>query len=156
MAFKKRAKKAPETFHFEHFEEKGGTMRMGNDMRNLAQEIVNSFDARVERVAALRQETVERLNGFRQVMKNLQRELRRKAADLKRFLGNAETSRMRDFRAMHQGIQARQEERNGEVAAMRGRFHREQKAIHREMGAMAGHWRTLAFTMARKRAATAR
>ena len=143
MAFKTKAKKAPETFHFEHFfEEKGGTTRMADDMRNLAQEIINSFDARVGRVKALKHETAAMLKGFRD-------DFRRKAADLKRFLSNAEASRMREFRTMHQGIMARQEERNGEVAGMLGGFRRENEAA-------ASHWQHMAAAMAKRRATATR
>jgi len=135
-------------------------MGMADDMRNLAQEIVNSFDTRVARVAALRDETAAKLKEFRH-------DLRQKAADLKRFLSNAETSRMRDFRAMHQGIRARQEERSGETAELMNRFHRgsEQRAqevggmlagLRREQKAMAGHWRNMGATMAKKRASATR
>lgn len=157
MAARKKAPKSPQPFKPSFERKEIGTMGMADDMRRLAEEMMSAFDARLARVAILRQETVEKLNGFRQAMKNVQHELRRKAADLKRFLGNTETSRMREFRTMHQGIRAhheniraRQEERNTEVAGMRDRFHREQEAMHREMGAMAGHWRTLAFTKARR------
>jgi hypothetical protein len=115
---------------------------MADDMRNLAQEIINSFDARVGTVAALRQETATLLKGF-------QHELRQKAADLKRFLGHAESSRMRDFRTMHHGIRARQEERIREVAGMLAGF-------RRELEAAGSHWRNMAATMARKRAGVTR
>ncbi len=146
MAFRKKAKKAPETFHFE---ERGGPMGGGEEMRDLAQEIINSFEARVARVAALKQETASKLKGFRQEMRNVQHELRRKAADLRRFLGNAAASRMRDFRAMHQGIRARQGERSGEVAGMLGGFRRENEAA-------ASHWRSMATAMAKRRASVTR
>ena len=138
MVFRKKAKKAPETFHFE---EREGTMGWGEEMRNLTHEIMNSFDARVARVKALKHETTAMLKGFRD-------DFRRKAADLKRFLSNAETSRMRDFRAMHQGILARQEERNREVAGMLGGFRRQCEAA-------ASHWRSMAATMAKRRASAA-
>jgi len=135
-------------------------MGMADDMRNLAQEIANSFDTRVATVATLRQETAAMLKEFRH-------DLRRKAADLKRFLSNAETSRMSDFRAMHQGIRARQEERSGETAELMNRFHRgsEQRAqevgsmlagFRREQKAMAGHWQNMGATMAKKRASATR
>ena len=139
MASRKKAKKAPETFHFE---ERGEPMGMADDMRNLAQEIVNSFDTRVARVAALRDETAAKLKEFRH-------DLRRKAADLKRFLSNAETSRMSDFRAMHQGIRARQEERNRGVGDMMGGFRREREAA-------ASHWQNMAATMLKRRASATR
>ena len=132
---------------------------MADDMRNLGQGIINSFDARVARVKALKHETAAMLKGFRD-------DFRRKAADLKRFLSNAEASRMRDFRAMHRGIRARQEERSGETAELMNRFHRgsEQRArevgnmlggFRREQQAAASHWQHMAATMAKKRASAA-
>ena len=39
-------------------------MGIADDMRNLSREIVASFEARVERVGALKQETAEMLKGF--------------------------------------------------------------------------------------------
>jgi len=159
MASRKSAKKIPKMFSFsqERAEEgRIGTMGMADDMRNLAQEIANSFDTRVATVATLRQETAAMLKGFRQEMKNVQHELRRKAADLKRFLGNAAASRMRDFRAMHQSIsarleavRARQEERNREVGDMMGGFRRDREAA-------AGHWQNMAATLLKRRASATR
>jgi len=153
MASRKRAKKAPGMFTFSQEgvsqEGRAGTMRRADDMRNLAQETINSFDARVATRAAVRHETAGKLNGFRQELKNVRHELRRKAADLKRFLGNAAASRMRDFRAMHQGIRARQEERNREVAGMMSDFRREREAA-------ASHWQNMAVTMLKRRASVTR
>jgi len=146
MVFRKKTKKAPETFHFE---EREGTTGWGEEMRNLTHEILNSFDARVTGVKALKHATAAMLKGFRDEMKNVQLELRRKAAVLKRFLSNAEASRMKDFRAMHQGIRTRQEERSRELAATLGDF-------RRESGAAASHWQHMAAAMAKKRASFAR
>lgn len=146
MAFGKKAKKAPETFHFE---EMGGAMPMADAMRRQAQDIVNSFDARMARVRALRDETAVMLKRFQHDLRQKAADLRQKAADLKRFLSNAETSRMRDFRAMHQDIRARQEERNRGVAGTLDGFRRENEAA-------ASHWHSIAATMAKRRAAATR
>lgn len=117
-------------------------MGMADDMRNLAQEIANSFQARVARVEALRQETAAMLKRFQQEMKNARQ-------DLGRFLSNAEASRKGDFRALHRGIRARQEERSREVAGMLDGCRREREAA-------ASHWQKLATTMARMRASATR
>lgn len=73
----KKAKKfhethTPETFHFE---ERGGTMGRAEEMRNLCQDIANSFDARVERVAALKHETAEMMEGFQRENQQRAREV---------------------------------------------------------------------------------
>ncbi len=157
MAFRKKAKKVAETFQHEEREEPMGG---GEEMRNLCQEIAGSFDARMKRVADVRGETAELLKGF-------QRDLREKAAELRRFLINAEASRMRDFRAMHQGIRARQEERSQETAELMNSLHRGSEQRAREVGnmlggfrraqkAMASHWHTMAGTMEKRRASFAR
>jgi len=138
-------------------------MRRAEDMRKLAEDTINSFDTReVARVAlrqevvALKQEIATTLHGFRQELKTVQMDLRRKAADLKRFLGNAAASRMRDFQALHrvigarlEAIKAHQEERNREVAGMIGGFRRDREAA-------AGHWHHMAGTMAKRRAGVTR
>mgnify|MGYP001562224062 CR=1 FL=1 len=139
MVFRKKTKKAPETVYFE---ERERPMGEAQEMRDLTQEIADSFDTRVARVAALRQETAAMLKGFRE-------EFRRKAADLRRFLSNGEASRKRDFRAMHQSIRAEQEARSGQVSGMLSGFRRENEAA-------AGHWRSMTATMERKRASAAR
>ena len=118
-------------------------------MRNLTEEIVNSFDARVARVSALRQETAAKLKGFRQEMKNVQHQLKRKATDLRRFLGNAEASRMRDFRTMRQSIRAGQEARSRHLGEMLSGF-------RRNSGAAVGYWQSMAAALAKKRASATR
>jgi hypothetical protein len=138
MALRKKEKK---TKRVAETLQPGEPMEGGEEMRNLCEEIASSFDARVARVAALRQETAATLKGFR-------RDLRQKAAELKRFLSNADASRMRGFKAMHQGMRAQQEERNREVAGMLGGFRREHEAA-------GTHWQTMAATMAKRRASLA-
>ena len=61
MAARKKAKKAPETFHFE---ERETAMGRAEEMRNLCQEIPASFDARMQWVADLKRQTVELMNGI--------------------------------------------------------------------------------------------
>lgn len=100
-------------------------------MRHLAQEIVSSFDARMAKMAALRQETAATLKGIRQHMKNVRHELRRKAADLRRFLHAATESRMREAEQM-------------------------MSAFRQDRQAAAGHWQSMAAALAKRRASPAR
>ncbi len=161
MASRKSAKKAPKMFTFSQEapeERRVRTMGRAEDMRKLVEDTINSFDSREatraalrQKVVGLKQETATTLNGFRQGMRTLQMDLRRKAADLRRFLANASASRTRDFQALHraigarrEAITARQEERNREVAGMIGEFRRDREAA-------AGHWHHMLGTMARRR-----
>ena len=159
MASRKSAKKAPKMFTVSHEgaeEGRIGTMRRAEDMRKLAEDTINSFDTREVARVALKQEVATTLHGFRQELKTVQMDLRRKAADLKRFLGNAAASRTRDFQALHraigarlEAITARQQERNREVGDMMGGFRRDREAA-------ASHWQNMAATMLKRRAGVTR
>ncbi len=135
MAFKKRAKKAPETFHFE---ETGGAMGLAEEMRNLSQEIVNAFDTRVSGLATLREETATKLQGFRREMTSFRHEFRRQAAELRQFL------------------RAGQEARSQQVSGMLAGFRRMFSGLQQDRQAAARHWRSMAAAMAKKRASLAR
>ncbi|GEM_PF-928567 len=162
MGSKKKGKRASEMVHFfpheEGSREEGshegriGTMTLAEDMRDLTQEIVNSFDARAASVAALKQETAAKMKDNRQQMKRLQHELKRKAANLHRFLGTSESARMRDFRAMHEGIRAGQEARSRQLGGMLAGCREMMSGFRRDHEAAGAHWRGMATTMAQKRA----
>lgn len=98
-------------------------MGMATDMRNLAEEIPASYDARVEWVAALKRET----------------------ADLMRQIQARQQERNQETVEMMRGFQRENAERAREVENMPAGF-------RQEMEEMAGHWRTMASTMQRKRA----
>jgi hypothetical protein len=128
VAFKKREKKAFESFHFE---ERGGPTVFADGMRHLTQEIANSFDTRVAGVATLKQ-------------------------DLRRFLGNAESSRLRHFRALHESIRAGQEARSQHLSGLLAGFRRITFGFRQDHQAAAGHWRSMAAALAKKRDSLAR
>ncbi len=108
---------------------RGGTMT--GDMGGLAEDIVHSFDARMERVAAIRDETAEQLGAVRRWMRALADDLGTKAAALRRFLSDAEASR-----------------RSTTAELMAG--------FRRRADANSATWRDLGATMQRKRAEATR
>lgn len=69
----------------------GGAMT--GEMGSLAEDIVGSYDARMERVAAIRDETAEQLGAVRRQMQAMAEDFRAKAGALRQFLGDAEASR---------------------------------------------------------------
>jgi len=96
-------------------------MGIAEDMRNLTQDIQASHEAR-------------------------RGELHEMASALRDGLARGESERRREFQAMRQELQARQRERNREVADFL-------TGVRRDLQGAASHWRTMASTMARKRAA---
>ena len=163
MGTKKKGKRASERVHFFPHEEgshEEGSHEWRTDamtsaevsMQDLTQKIVNSFDARAASVAALKQGTAAKMKANRQQMKRLQQELKRKAASLHRFLGTSESTRLRDFRAMHDGIRAGQEARSQQLGGMLAGSREMMSGFRRDHEAAAAHWQGLATTMAKRRA----
>lgn len=107
----------------------GGTMT--GEMGSLAEDIVGSYDARMERVAAIRDETAEQLGAVRRGMRALAAGVRTRAGDVRRFLGDAEASR------------------RSTTGELMGGFRRARDAN-------AETWHHLAATMRRKRAEATR
>lgn len=84
MAARKKARKSPQAFKPSFEEKEGGPMGRAEDMRNLCQDIVNSFDARVARVASLKQETAEMMKGFQRENQQRTREVGNMLAGFRR------------------------------------------------------------------------
>lgn len=107
----------------------GGTMT--GDMGSLAEDIVRSFDARMKRLTAIRDQTAEQLDAVRHEMQAMAEDFRAKAGGLRQFLGDAEASR----RSM-----------TGELMG----------GFRRSRDANSATWRDLGATMRRKRAEATR
>lgn len=113
-------------------------MGLAKSMRNLTQEIAQGFDTRVAGLAALRHETAIRLKGFRREMAGFRREFRRKAA------------------ALRQLLQMGREARSRQVSDMLAGFDRMLAGFRQDSQAAAGHWRSMAAELAKRRASPAR
>lgn len=85
----------------------GGTMT--GDMGSLAEDIVHSFDARMERVAAIRDQTAEQLDAVRREMQAMAEDLRAKASALRRLLSKAEASRRSTTGELMGGLRRRRD-----------------------------------------------
>jgi Fe2+ transport system protein B len=96
------------------------------DMRNLAQGLVDSYEMRVKTVSALMKETAELLKKFRVEQEEMVTELRN-------TLAKAESLRKKDFDSMMKGIQTQQMEREERVAHMVEKFQREQEEMVAEL-----------------------
>lgn len=112
-------------------------MGIATDMKNLTQEIVSSYDDRVQRVAALASETAEMMKGFKQAHEEM-------AEELREGLAKGEATRLKEHAGMMKGIQTRQREREGEVKGMLSAFHDESEK-------MAAEWQDLTSLMANRR-----
>ncbi|MGB4782942.1 hypothetical protein, partial [Candidatus Methylomirabilis sp.] len=64
----------------------------------------------------------------------------------------SESTRLRDFRAMHDGIRAGQEARSQQLGGMLAGSREMMSGFRRDHEAAAAHWQGLATTMAKRRA----
>lgn len=108
---------------------RGGTMT--GDMGGLADDIVRSFDARMERLTAIRDQTAEQLDAVRHEMQAMAENSRAEAGALRQFLGDAEAYR------------------RSTTGELMGGFRRRRDAN-------SATWRDLGATMRRKRAEATR
>lgn len=120
-------------------------MGMADEMRNLAQEIRASYDARKAWIANLKEETAEMLEGFQRDHRETATALKRLLAKAQRLLAEAESRRKGDFRARFGAIQQR-------VAALRRETSDLLAGFRCEMQELASAWQNMVSTMARKRA----
>lgn len=126
-------------------------MGLGQEMKNLTQDIITSYDDRVGRIAAIKEETagirekaVEMIKSFQKAHEDMSRKLRKS-------LANSESQRLKDFKAMFKThhamiktIQARDKERRKQVNSVLDGFHKERKE-------MASHWEDLSSTIMKKK-----
>lgn len=94
-------------------------MKTNND---LTAEIVALYDAIVDRVAGLRQETSLMVKAFRQEQKELQEKL-------KGNLAKGESLRKADFESLMSGIIQKRKEREEEIVGMLEQFKKEEEEI---------------------------
>jgi len=97
-------------------------MGIASDMKNLGEDIVVSYDARISGIAASAEETANLLAGFRKEHKKM-------ATDLRKSLDNGEADRLKEFKELLKGIQTRQKERENEVSNLLAEFQKKQKEM---------------------------
>ena len=130
-------------------------MGIADDIKNLGEDIAGSYDMRVKAIGVLVKDTHKMLKGF-------QNEHKEMAANLRRGLEQGEADRLNAFKSMmaeiQEGvkeienttrklmgdIQARQKERNAEVADLLEAFKTEREN-------MAANWQALTATMVERR-----
>lgn len=93
-----------------------------SNSQNLTQEILGFYDAIVERVKALREETARTIAGFRKEQEEL-------SAKLRENLAKGESLRKKDFASLMEEIIEGRKKREAEVQDMLARFQREEEEM---------------------------
>ncbi|MBU4350852.1 hypothetical protein L6250_00735 [Candidatus Parcubacteria bacterium] len=92
---------------------------MKNDLKNLAEDIVASYNARVKVVGEIVEDTHEILDGFKKKREEM-------SGNLREILAKFESLRKKDFNAMMQDILATQQKREENVKKMLADFREEE------------------------------
>lgn len=104
-------------------------MGIAEDMRILAQSIIDSYEMRVKTVSTLMEQVNELLKSFHIEQEEMSGELRER-------LAKGECLRKKDFDAMMESIRAQRREREKEVSQMLERFRSEEERMITELRSM--------------------
>jgi len=112
-------------------------MGVGNDIKKLGEDIVDSYDLRVKEIRKLAKDTQNTLKGFQVEQKDM-------AAELRRTLEQGEADRLKASGSLKNEIQAEQKNRNKAVADLL-------KELNTEREKMSASWQSLNAAMAKRR-----
>jgi iron-sulfur cluster repair protein YtfE (RIC family) len=104
-------------------------MPLANDMKNIVEHIVSSYEARVQSIAALFDTTHQILQGFQDSLIDMKQERETFKSELRESLAKNESLRRKDFDNMTKGIILTQDEREKEVRNLLGSYLNEQKEM---------------------------
>lgn len=82
-------------------------MLLAEDMKSLTQEIVDSYEARIESITALKKETARLLKSFQVARKEMSARQKEMSAQLKDCLAKGEVRRLKDFEVAYTEIKKR-------------------------------------------------
>lgn len=101
-------------------------MEVAEEIKNLAQSIINSYESRVKTISVLMKKAGEVLKSFRLEQGEMINELRER-------LAKNESLRKKDFDSMWESVQVKQKEREKEVTQRLERFQKEQGEMVAEL-----------------------
>ena len=108
-------------------------MSLAEEMKNMVDHIVSSYEARIQSVESLFDTTHQILQGFQNSLLDMKQERETLNAELRENLAKNESLRRKDFDHMMQGILSTQEGREKEVRNLLNRYLNEQKEMARDL-----------------------
>lgn len=104
-------------------------MHEAEEIKNIVEDIVSSYEDRIQNIGAIFDTTHQILECFQDSFLDTRREREKINAELRESLAKNESLRKRDFDNMIQGILSSQEEREKEVRNLLNRYLNEQKEM---------------------------
>jgi hypothetical protein len=122
-------------------EERMTTMLQAEDMRNIVDHIVSSYETRVQNIGALFDTTHQILQGFQDSLLDTKQEREELNAELRENLARNHSLRKKDFDQMMGGMISGQNEREKEVKELLNTYLHEQSAMTRDLKENLGTFR---------------
>jgi len=104
-------------------------MPFGEDMKDIVEDIVSSYESRIQSIGAIFDNTQQILEGFQDSFLDAKQEREKNNAELRESLAKNESLRKKDFDNMMQDILSTQDEREKEVRNLLKGYLNEQKKV---------------------------
>jgi hypothetical protein len=104
-------------------------MPLAEDMRNIAENIISSYEARLEGMGVIFDTTYQLLQGFQDSFIDTKQEREKLTVELRENLAKNKSLRRNDFDNMMQGILSNQDKREKEVRNLLNRYLNERKEM---------------------------
>ena len=110
-------------------------MPLAEDMKNVVEDIISSYQARIQSIEAIFDTTGQLLEGFQESLLDTRQEREKINAELRENLARNESLRKKDFDNMMRNILSAQEEREKQVRSLLKDYLNEQKEMAHALGA---------------------
>jgi len=110
-------------------------MAIAEDMKNIAEDVISSYETRLQSIGAIFDSTHQLLEGFQNSFLETSHEREQVNAELRENLAKNESLRRKDFDVMIKSILSAQDERREEVKNKLNTYVNEQKEMARNMSA---------------------
>ncbi|MBU4403902.1 MAG: hypothetical protein KJ907_14365 [Actinobacteria bacterium] len=110
-------------------------MAIAEDMKNIAEDVISSYETRLQSIGAIFDSTHQLLEGFQNSFLETSQEREQVNTELRENLAKNESLRRKDFDAMIHDILSAQDERRAEVKNKLNTYVNEQKEMARNLSA---------------------
>ena len=110
-------------------------MPLAEDMKNIVEDIISSYEARIQSIGTIFDITGQLLEGFQESLLDTRQEREKINAELRENLARNESLRKKDFDNMMRDILSAQEEREKQVRSLLKDYLNEQKEMAHALGA---------------------
>ena len=108
-------------------------MLAGGNLQNVVEDIVSSYDVRIQKLESIFDTTHQLLYGFQENFLDLKQEREKVNSQLRESLAQNDSLRKKDFDGMMQGINSKQDMREKEVRDLLSNYLNEQKQMARSL-----------------------